>query len=113
MIKVEAGSLAAVKEEEIAFAVVGMGGFEEKGIGASERVKTTVFVIHANDRFSRTYADKVDAYNKAFACDCIPELKALEDFRKEACKLVCSADADLRQVGHNAFTITWRRVVIR
>lgn len=112
MIKVEAGSLAAV-EKEIAFAVVGMGGFEEKGIGTSECVKTTVFVIHANDRFTETYADKVDAYNKAFACDCIPELKALEDFRKEVCKLVCSADADLRQVGHNAFTITWRRVVIR
>lgn len=113
MIKVEAGSLATVKEEEIAFAVVGMGGFEEKGIGPSERVKTTVFVIHANDCFTSTYEDKVDAYNKAFACDCIPELNALDDFRKEACKLVCSADADLRQVGNNAFTITWRRVVIR
>lgn len=108
MIKVEPGCLQSTTGA--AFAVVGVGFFEEPGIERNERVKTTMFCIHANDEFTKEYERRVDAYNGAFACDCIPEYQYLEEFRKEVCGLTCSRNADLRQVGHNAFVVTWRRI---
>lgn len=111
MIKVVDGNLKDAKE--IAFSVVGVGPFEEPGDKPGELVKTTMFDLHVNSLFLSEYQKRVDAYSDPFAAYDGPEYKALEGFRKEACRLVCSEDADIRQVGHNAFVVTWRRTVTR
>lgn len=107
MIKVEAGCLADAKEA--AFAVVGIGPFEEARDNLGNRIKTTVFVLHANELFCDEYLRRQIDYANAFACDSIEEYAAMKNFEREACRLTCSEDALLRRVGERAFVVTWER----
>lgn len=99
---------------EPAFCIVGIPAeYDEPGVKPDTPVRTTITIIRANEAFVEKYVDLVDSFNTAHTRTSELEWDALEEFRAEACGLVCSKDAEIRHLGFNAFAVTWRRVAIK